>query len=48
MSAKIEGRRILKEADLKESVTCKKLLAVMTDQSESELKWVQLHQMFDR
>ena len=48
MPAKIERRKILKETERIESTSDDKLFGVLPEQSESEIKWVQLHQMFDR
>ncbi len=48
MTAKIELRKMLKQTDLKESTTSDSLFAGLPEQNESEMRWVKLHQMFDR
>tara|TARA_Y100001968_G_C18997018_1_gene544095 strand:+ start:400 stop:546 length:147 start_codon:yes stop_codon:yes gene_type:complete len=48
MPAKIEGREILKQTGIQESTNSDYSFMGLTDQSESELKWIKLHQMFDR
>ena len=48
MPEKIDGREMLKQKEIKESTNCDYSFIRLTDQSESELKWVKLHQMFDR
>ncbi len=48
MSVKIELSKSLKQSELDESTTYNTLLSVIVDQTESELKWIRLHQMFDR
>ena len=48
MPAKIDGREILKEAVIKESTNSGYSFIGLSDQSESEIKWIKLHQMFDR
>ncbi len=48
MTAKIELRKISKKSDLQESTTSDNLFGGSTEHNESEIKWVKLHQMFDR
>ena len=48
MSAKIDEKTILKQSELKESAASDSLFGGRSDQSESEMKWVELHKMFDR
>ena len=48
MPANIEGREILKEKKINESSNIDYSFIGLADQSESELKWVKLHQMYDR
>ena len=48
MPAKIEGREILKQEKIKESTNIDYSFIGLADQSESEIKWIKLHQMFDR
>tara|TARA_B100000965_G_scaffold324411_1_gene286362 strand:- start:5 stop:151 length:147 start_codon:yes stop_codon:yes gene_type:complete len=48
MPANIEDREMLKQKDIKESTKGDYSFIGLTDQTESEIKWVKLHQMFDR
>ena len=48
MAAKIEGIEILKEKEILESSNVECSLNSLVDQSESEIKWIKLHQMFDK
>tara|TARA_B100000700_G_C14866578_1_gene771258 strand:- start:144 stop:290 length:147 start_codon:yes stop_codon:yes gene_type:complete len=48
MSAKIEEREVMKQKVLKESKNDDNFFGGLSEQSESEIKWVKLHQMFDR
>tara|TARA_B100001996_G_scaffold246020_1_gene190565 strand:- start:293 stop:460 length:168 start_codon:yes stop_codon:yes gene_type:complete len=48
MPANIEGREMLKQKEINESSDDAYSLLALDDQSESEIKWVELHQMFDR
>ena len=48
MPANIEGREMLKQKDINESTSGDYPFVGLGDQSESEIKWVKLHQMFDR
>ncbi len=49
MPAKTEGLGMLKEKKTQEPINddCSSFIG-LSDQTESEIKWVQLHQMFDR
>ena len=48
MPAKIEGREMLKQKEIQESTNSDYSFVGLADQSESENKWIKLHQMFDR
>ena len=48
MTAKIERREILKQKETQESSNRDYSFIGLADQSESEIQWVKLHQMFDR
>tara|TARA_B100001173_G_scaffold98203_1_gene84942 strand:- start:252 stop:398 length:147 start_codon:yes stop_codon:yes gene_type:complete len=48
MAAKIEGIEILKEKEIQEPSNVEYSLKGLLDQSESEIKWIKLHQMFDK
>ena len=48
MAAKIEGIEILKEKEIQEPLNVEYSLNGLADQSESEIKWIKLHQMFDK
>ena len=48
MAAKIEGIEILKEQEIQEPSNVEYSLNGLLDQSESEIKWIKLHQMFDK
>ena len=48
MPVNIEGREMLKQKDIQESTNGDFSCMGLVDQSESEMKWVELHQMFDR
>ena len=48
MPAKIEGRENLKQKEIQESTNSDYSFICLSDQSESEIKWIKLHQMFDR
>ena len=48
MAAKIEGIEILKEKEIQEPTNVEYSLNGLVDQSESEIKWIKLHQMFDK
>ena len=48
MSVKIESIEILKSAEIQESKNVEYSLNGLLDQSESEITWIKLHQMFDK
>ena len=48
MAAKIEGIEILEQKEIQESTNVEYSLNALVDQSESEITWIKLHQMFDR
>ena len=48
MSASIKGREMLKQKEILDSVDEDCSSIGCSDQKESEIKWVKLHQMFDR
>ena len=48
MAVKIDSIEILKQEEDQEKATVDYPLNGLLDQSESEIKWVKLHQMFDR
>ena len=48
MSAKIEGIEILKQKPIQEPENVDYSLNGWVDQSESEITWIKLHQMFDK
>ena len=48
MPANIDSRKILEERRIKESKNIEYSLIGLSDQSESEMTWIKLHQMFDR
>ena len=48
MAAKIEGIKTLKEKKILEPTNVEYSLNGFVDQSESEIKWIKLHQMFDK
>ena len=48
MAAKIEGIEILKQTEIKEPKNVEYSLNGLVDQSESEITWIKLHQMFDK
>ncbi len=48
MPANIEGREMLKQKEIHQSSDDAYSLIALEDQNESEIKWVKLHQMFDR
>ena len=48
MSAKIEDQEILNQKEIHESKNADYSFIGLADQSESEVKWVKLHQMFDK
>ena len=48
MPVNIEGSENLKQKQIQVSTKGDKSLIGLLDSSESEIKWVKLHQMFDR
>ena len=48
MAVKIEGIKILKEREIQKPSNVEYSLNDFVDQSESEIKWIKLHQMFDK
>ena len=48
MPAKIDSREMLKQKKINESRNVDYPFIALADQSESEIQWVKLHQMFDR
>ncbi len=48
MPANIEGREMLKQKEIQEPPHTDYPFIGLKDQSESEIRWVKLHQMFDR
>ena len=48
MPVKIENREMLNQKKIQEPTNDDFSFIGLADQSESEIKWVQLHQMFDR
>ena len=48
MAAKIEGIEILKQKEIQEQTNVEYSLNGLVDQSESEITWIKLHQMFDK
>ena len=48
MAAKIEGIEILKQKEIQEPTNVEYSLNSLVDQSDSEITWIKLHQMFDK
>ena len=48
MPAIIKGREMLRQNEIHESTNSDDSFVGFPEQSESEIKWVKLHQMFDR
>ena len=48
MAVKIEGIKILKEEEIQGPRNGEYSLNAFVDHSESEIKWIKLHQMFDK
>ncbi|AIQ97934.1 hypothetical protein [Prochlorococcus sp. MIT 0801] len=48
MAVKIDGIEILKGKEIQEPTHVEYSLNGLVDQSESEIKWIKLHQMFDK
>ena len=48
MPANIDSREIVEQRKIQESNDVEYSLFALSDQSESEITWIKLHQMFDR
>ena len=48
MAAKIDGIEILKQKEPEDSTDVEYSLNGLVGQSESEITWIKLHQMFDK
>ena len=48
MTANIEVQKMLKQKEINKSTNGDSSFIGLTHQCESEIKWVKLHQMFDR
>ena len=48
MAAKIESIEALKQKEKQEQTNVEYSLNGFVDQSDSEIKWIKLHQMFDK
>ena len=48
MPVNIDSRETLEQKEIQESKNVDFALIDLTDQSESEIKWIKLHQMFDK
>ena len=48
MSASIDGGEMLKQKEIKELSNDYSSFIALAEKNESEIKWVKLHQMFDR
>ena len=48
MAAKIEGIEILKQEEIQKPTNVEYSLNGLVDQSESEIRWIKLHQLFDK
>ena len=48
MAAKIESVKVFKQKEIQEPTSVDYSLNVLVDQSESEITWIKLHQMFDK
>ena len=48
MPANIDSREILDQKEIQESTNSDYSFICLADQSDSEIQWVKLHQMFDR
>ncbi len=48
MAAKIEGIKILKQKEIQEPTNVDYSLNGLVDQTDSEISWIKLHQMFDK
>ena len=48
MTVKIEGREMLKQKEIQKSTQGDYSFIGLAEQNESEIKWIKLHQMFDK
>ncbi len=48
MAAKIDGIEILKQKEIQDPTNVDYSINGLLDQTESEIKWIKLHQMFDK
>ncbi len=48
MPAKTDSREMLEQKEIQESKNVEYSLIGLADQSESEITWIKLHQMFDK
>ena len=48
MPANIEGREMLKQQEIHVKTNDDYSFIGLSDQTDSEMKWVKLHQLFDR
>ena len=48
MPANFKGGETLKQKEIKEPIQNEYSFAGLAEQTDSEIKWVKLHQMFDR
>ena len=48
MTVKIESREMFEKKEIHKSTNFDSSFIGLAEQSESEIKWVKLHQMFDR
>ena len=48
MPANIDDREMLKQKEIHESINIGYSLNGLVNQSESEITWIKLHQMFDK
>ena len=48
MAAKIDGIEILKQKEIQDPTNVEYSINGLLDQTESEIKWIKLHQMFDK
>ena len=48
MAAKFEGIEVLKQKEIEKPTNVEYSLNALVDESESEITWIKLHQMFDK
>ena len=48
MPANIDSQEMLEQKEIQESKKVEYSLTGLSDQSESEITWIKLHQMFDK